>query len=223
MPLNISTKQIQIDKANVRIVVAVSIAAFVTVFSLVASKALISQRTYQSKVIAKKQIAKDTLTSNLQAANQLVASYKAFVETPDNVIGGNPQGQADRDGDNARIVLDALPSKYDFPALATSLDKILSSQNYNIKSITGTDDEVNQSQVALSATPQPIEIPFQVTVAATNQSLENLFTIFERSIRPMNIQMITLNATSNEVNVNITAKTYYQPEKALQIKKEVVK
>ncbi len=218
----ISTKQLQIDKANLRIVTAVSIAAFITVFSLVASKSLLSQRSYQAKVIAKKQIAKDTLEANIRASKQLVSSYQTFVQTSTNVIGGNPQGQGDRDGDNARIVLDALPSKYDFPALTTSLDKILS-KDYKIESINGTDDEINQSTVVQSATPQKVEIPFQVVVTTNSQALQGLLTVFERSIRPMDIQTLALSGKSDALNVTITAKTYYQPEKSLQITSQVVK
>lgn len=223
MALNLSSKRVQIDKANVNIVIAVSVAAFVLVFSLIASKSLLAQRSYQAKVIAKKEVANKQLLDNLKAADSLVSSYKQFVSTPNNVIGGNPVGQGDRDGDNAKIVLDALPSKYDFPALATSLEKILTDQNYKITGITGTDDELNQSALKQSSTPVTVEIPFSVAVSGNYASMQNLLQVFERSIRPFKIQTLSFSGKDQELNATVTALTYYQPEKTLNIRTEVVK
>ena len=121
----LSSKRLQIDKANASMVAFLAVAAFIAVFSLVASKALLSQRSYQSRVIAEKKKALTQLKTNNQAATELVAAYKSFVAAPENIIAGSASGSGDRDGDNAKIVLDALPSKYDFPALVTSIEKIL--------------------------------------------------------------------------------------------------
>jgi hypothetical protein len=153
-----STKRLQISKANARMVLVVAIAAFVSTFSLVALQALASQRSYQSRVIAEKEVAVAQLVANQEAVDSLKESYRQFVDRDDNVIGGNPTGQGDRDGDNAKIILDALPSTYDFPAVTSSVEKMLAERNYNIDSITGIDDEVAQQDVD-SVNPEPIEIP----------------------------------------------------------------
>ena len=76
MQKELTTKRLQIDKANVTVVIAVSIAAFVTVFSLVAAKSLLSQRSYQATVIEKREQARDQLKENITAADQLTESYK---------------------------------------------------------------------------------------------------------------------------------------------------
>ena len=141
---NRSVKHVQIDKANSRMVAIVAMAAFVVVFSLVASRALLGQRSYQARVIAGKQKAVKQLKDNITSVDSLVKSYSVFVSSSTNVLGGNSTGTGAQDGDNAKLVLDALPSQYDFPALATSLEKILTSKNYKINSITGTDDEIKQ-------------------------------------------------------------------------------
>ena len=67
-----SMKHLQIDKANTTIVTVVAIASFVTIFSLVATKTLVGQMSYQAKVIGQKTTARDTLKQNLTARNQLV-------------------------------------------------------------------------------------------------------------------------------------------------------
>jgi hypothetical protein len=221
--MTLSTKRLQINQANVTIVIATSIAAFVTIFSLVAARALISQYSYQSKVIAKKEVAKKQLQANIVAVNSLLNSYQQFVSQPDNIIGGTATGQGDRDGDNARIILDALPSKYDFPAVATSIEKLVTERNAKIVKITGTDDEVNQQATESSATPEPVEIPFEVGAESNYQTAQDLIGVFERSIRPVKLTGLTLAGKDSTLTLTLKAKTYYQPEKALSIKSEVVK
>ena len=200
----------------------VGAASFVVVFSLVASKTLLGQRSYQKRVINQKNIAVKQLQENISTTRDLVNSYKNFNNTPENVLGGNPKGSGEKDGDNAKIILDALPSKYDFPALATSLEKILTKQNYKIESIVGTDDEINQQDTS-SPNPQPVEIPFQITVSASYSSMKNLMRTLQNSIRPIQIQTIEFSGQDNDLRVTINAKTFYQPGKNLNITTKDVK
>ncbi|MEK7153010.1 MAG: hypothetical protein AAB834_03620 [Patescibacteria group bacterium] len=217
------TKRALIGKANSTIVIATAIAAFVVVFCAVASKALISQASYQNRVISAKKKALSTLQSDLNARDSLVSSYKTFVDTPQNVLGGNPEGTGGQDGDNAKIVLDSLPAQYDFPALATSLDILIQSQGLTILGISGTDDEVSQTANQLSADPQPIAMPFQIQVGGSYESISGLVNVFERSIRPFQILKVEISGNEGSMTAIIDAQTYYQPEKSLNIKTEVVK
>ncbi len=219
----LTTKKVQIDKAQATIVATIGIAVFVTVFSLVSSKSLWTQRTYQAKVISKKEAARDQLITNVESVRGLVTSYKQFVNSSTNIIDGNPSGNGERDGDNARLVLDALPSKYDFPALTSSLEKILTDRNFKIDGITGVDDEVAQSAVSESGAPTPIEMPFQVSVDSSQSAIEELVKVLEKSIRPFNVQKMTLLAEEGSLKMTADIKTYFQPEKTLNTRKEVVK
>ncbi|HSX07992.1 MAG TPA: hypothetical protein VLG11_03815 [Candidatus Saccharimonadales bacterium] len=217
------TKRTLISKANRRIVASTAIAAFVVIFALIASKSLLSQAGYQNRVISGKKKAVAQLKADLSARDSLVGSYKAFVGTPQNIIGGNPQGTGQQDGDNAKITLDALPSKYDWPALASSLEKLITNQGLQILSITGTDDEIAQSANQSSSNPAPVPMPFQVQVSGSYQSVQNLIGVFDRSIRPFQIQTIEYTGTDSSMTATISAQTYYQPEKNLNIKTQVVK
>lgn len=221
--LTLSTKRLQINQANLTIVVATSIAAFVTIFSLVAAKTLISQYAYQNKVISKKTAAKKQLDANIVAVNSLMSSYQQFESQSDNIIGGTSTGTGERDGDNAKIILDALPSKYDFPAVATSLEKIVSQKNAKIVQIDGTDDELNQQKTEATGSPQPVEIPFQISVESNYATTQDLISMFERSIRPVKVTNMILTGKDGALTLTLKAITYYQPEKALNIKIEVVK
>ena len=217
------TKRALIGKANSNIVITTSIAAFVVIFALVAGKSLMSQVAYQNRVISAKKQALSQLESDIAAVDSLKESYLDFVEGSPNVLGGNPEGTAEQDGDNAKIVLDSLPSKYDFPALTTSLEKLVTGQNLQILGISGTDEEVAQKDQQTSTTPAPILMPFQVQVSGAYTSIQSLVGVFERSIRPFQIQTIELSGDESSMNATINAQTFYQPEKSLNIKTEVVK
>lgn len=217
------TKRNLIDKANSTIVIATAAAAFLVVFGLVASRALVSQMNYQNRVIDAKKKTLTQLESNLQARDSLVASYRTFVNTPQNVLGGNPEGTGELDGDNAKIVLDALPSKYDFPALTASIEKLVNSQNMEIKSITGTDEEATQAENATSAEPKPVPLPFELQANGSYGETRNLVDQFLRSIRPFPIHKLDLSGDEGNMTLTLTAETYYQPEKSLKITTEVVK
>jgi Pilus assembly protein, PilO len=215
--MQISTKRLLIDKTNSRNVIMTAIAAFVVVFTLVAAKSLISQAAYQNRVINADKTALSQLKSDIQATNALVTSYQAFVGTPQNVLGGNPSGKGAKDGDNAKIVLDALPSEYDFPALATSLEKLLTTNKIQIQSITGTDQEVSQQSAAANSNPQPVAMPFQITVSGNYTAVQALINEFGQSIRPIQVQSIQLSGDQNNMSMTLSAQTYYQPQKQLSI------
>lgn len=221
--VNPSAKRVMIDKANARIVIYVSIAAFILIFSLVAIKTLISQAAYQNRVISAKKTAVNQLKTDIAATDQLKTSYAAFTETPQNVLGGNPGGTGPQDGNNAKIVLDALPSSYDFPGLTTSLESLLTGQGVKIDSISGTDDEVAQSANQSSTNPQPSPIPFTLSAEGDYTGIQNVISAFEHSIRPMQVQTLDIAGNQGQLTLSLNAQTYYQPAKSLNINKEVVK
>lgn len=217
-----SSKRVQIDKAKTRSVGIIAFTVFVTVFSLVSANSLLKQRNYQAKVIGKKEAANKQLEDNIAATTTLVASYKQFVGSPVNMLGGNPAGTGEKDGDNARLVLDALPSKYDFPALASSFEKILTERGFTNSVIGGSDDEVAQATAKETATPVLTTVPFQLSVDGSYTSIQDLVSVFERSIRPISVQKITLDGGTNAMTMNVELNTFVQSAKKLDIKMETV-
>jgi hypothetical protein len=220
----ISSKRLAIDRANTQVVAIAAVAAFISVFSLVAAHSVFVQNQYQSRVITAKNLANNQLLVNLKSVAQLEAAYTAFTTTSTNVIGGQTNGTGQNDGNNAKIILDALPSSYDFPALTSSIEKLLTGQNVTITSITGVDDQLNQQTNVSSAKPTPVPIPFAFSVSnATYQSIQQLVTTLQDSIRPISIDQLTLSGGANNMTLTVNAHTYYQPAKNLQITKAAVK
>jgi hypothetical protein len=220
----ISTKRLAIGKANAQIVGIVAAASFVTVFCLIASSTVWSQNQYQSRLSKAKTVAHKQLQSNIAAFAKLSESYNAFNGLSPNAIGGNPGGTGDNDGDNTKLVLDALPSSYDFPALTSSIEKILLAHNLTVTNITGTDDQVAQQSNDLSSNPQAVPIPFSFTVTGANYaSVQQLMTNLQQSIRPIQIDSLTLSGGVNNMQIIVNAHTYYQPAKSISITTKVVK
>lgn len=217
----LSVKHLQIDRANKAVIIATSIGVVVLVFGLFIGRAMLIRQTHQSKVIAGKEAAVKQLKLNIEAKNQIVDSYKKFTADPTNLIGGNasPEATGERDGDNARLVLDALPSKYDFPALAASIEKLFYDNGYAVDSISGTDDEVNQAGVQPQSNPQLVEIPLGMQIRNTNfEGTKQVVGLLEMSIRPMKIQSVALTSgEGGSMQIDLSLTTYYLPEKAMTI------
>jgi Tfp pilus assembly protein PilO len=217
------TKRVAIDRANLQVVIVTAIASFVTVFCLVASKSLISLNSYQATVISKKDTAKSELQTDIQSYNKLVSAYKSFVLTPTNVLGNPSTGSASNAADNSQIVLRALPPQYDFPAMITSIDKLLTNEGLDVTSISGTDEQLSERSNNSSASPSPVAMPFSFTVSNANySSVIQLFNALQASIRPIQIQSITASGSSSNLTINVTAQTYYQPSKQLNITEQTI-
>ncbi|HVS58323.1 MAG TPA: type 4a pilus biogenesis protein PilO [Candidatus Saccharimonadales bacterium] len=222
--IRFSAKRVAINKANAQIVTIVAVASVLTIFSLVAAKTLWAEQGFQSRLISAKEKARDQLNSNSKAVDSLMAAYKDFESQTTNIIGGSSSGTGSQDGDNATIVLDALPSQYDFPALTSSIQKIADSLNLKISDFSGTDEEVAQQGTQASDSPQAVAMPFSFTIQGANYgSVKSLIKMLEQSIRPIQIQNLTIKGTEQQMEVTIQAQTYYQPGKIMSIKTETIK
>lgn len=227
--LKVSLKYMQVDKANSAVVASLALASFVVVFAGFVANALLTQQSYQKRVIEKKELSLDKMTVNLENAQSLRSSYDVFVSSPQNIIGGSSDGDGEKDGDNARIVLDALPSRYDFPALVTSVEKILSGHNVEINEISGTDQELSQGAEKDAGSDDTrgskglIEMPFSVRVSGDYAAVQGLISGYERSVRPFHVNSLTLSGDGDAMQLELLTKTYFQPEKVFQIKSEVVR
>lgn len=221
--IQLSTKHMQISKANSMITITVAVASFLTVATLLGSRALLGQRSYQARVIKEKEVAARVLKENVAAVDSLVSAYEQFVTNSEtNMLGGSTTGTGPKDGDNAKLTLDALPSKYDFPALTTSLEAAISKNNFKIEQIAGIDDEVAQGSRDTTV-PEVIEMPFEFSIQGAYDPTYTLIGLLENSIRPFHIQSILYTAREQQVQLDVEAKTFYQSEKNLNITKKEVR
>ena len=211
----VSQKRVLIDKANSSMFIMVTVTAAIVIFSAVSTRALLKQSTHRAHVIKEKKTAATTLASNDREIGKLITSFRAFEGAPESVIGTTEK--------NSKVVLDALPPKYDFPALATSLEKILTEGGYTISGISGIDNESSEAGNVASSSPVPTEMPFSLSVSGPYSKIKTLPYDLERSIRPIYIMSIDLSGSETEAKLSLQAKTYYQAGRNLELSSKEVK
>jgi hypothetical protein len=195
---------IKFDKTKTRAIASLAIASFLLAFSLFASKNFLQLYVYQQRVITAQNASILNINQDQQVVNNVVSSYKQFVNQPTNVIGGTSTGTSSTSGNNAKIILDALPQTYDFPALISSIQALLTVPGVTINSLTGTD---NSLQLIASSAPSPIPISFSATSSYTG--IQNLLSVIKRSVMPIDILSIGFTGTDAKLTASITAQTYY--------------
>jgi hypothetical protein len=216
-----SSKHMAISKTNAQTVAAVGIASFITIFCLVATKTLYGQYQYQSHVIKAENTADTQLQSNISAYKSLVSSYTSFDNTSKNVLGNPVTGPGN---DNTHVILDALPSEYDFPGLISTVENILNINGVNVTDVTGTDAQTNQTPASSGQSATYVAMPFGFTVSkASYGSIQQLIQSFQQSIRPFPIDSIAINVSQDGITMLVAAHSYYQPTSSLSITQETIK
>ncbi len=211
---------IQIEKDMKTVIIAVGVACFALLFAILSINTLIGQMDIQNNVISSQKLAYNNLIVDKKSIKSLISSYSKFVNRPVNVIGGTTQNNNGNNGDNAKIILDALPSSYDYPALLSSVQNLLSSTGVTINSISGADTPPASGNATASSSPQAMSFSFSVT--APISGIQSVFSSLEHSIRPFQIQNIELSGDQSNLTLQISAQTFYQPPIIFNITKETV-
>lgn len=210
----VSAKHLIIEQNSTLIFLIVGVAAAVLSFTIVSGISLGQRFMYQNRVIDARNKAADQIEKNNESVQTLKTSFNDFDGATESVI-----GTADR---NSKIILDALPSKYDFPALAASIDKLVKLTNgLRDVAFSGTDNEATAQQS--SADPQPIEIPISISGNGNYESIQKLILNIQASIRPIKINNLSLSGSQDNMSFAMSLTTYYMPAKVLEINSEEIK
>lgn len=211
--MNQISKKDQIAKIGKATGVILGVASFVTAMSVTLAFSLISRFAYQSNVLSQKNNVDKILKKNVESVNKIKTEFIAFDTASVSVL-----GSADA---NSKIVLDALPSKYDFPALITSIENFSAGKSYKIESIIGTDEELTVTQEP-SGSPRPVIIPISVTVKGDYDSIGQFVKDLERSVRPIKLTNISLSGGGGTAIATVQFVTYFQPGKNFAVTKELI-
>ncbi len=204
--MNISgfTKRQLIEKSNTTVVISTIIAAMVVAFALVTLNFMWSLSGHHNRVIAEKSKASKILSENVENIEDLQASFN-ILEAGDV---------------KSTTVLDALPSKYDYPALATTIESLISSSGLTMKSFSG-DDKENEA-IQESTKPEPVPIEFSLSVSGSYADIQKFIDNMDRTIRPMKIVRIELQGSDNSMDANMKVVTYYQPSTSLEVETRTI-
>lgn len=226
-------KRQQIENAGKTMFMWVAIASVAVSICVVTVQFLFQQWSYNNRVLSAKYKAVDTLKDNIENAKKLQEEVNGLVSNE--ALASVKTNTSDP---NTKSILDALPSKFDATALATSLQQaILSRSGVTIESIsvpsdqagaaTGTETSAGGAAPATdtAATPdaQPQEMKFDIAVSGSYDKIRSMLLDLERTIRPIKVTAISLDGDDTAMTATISAVTYYQPAKSASIKQEVVK
>lgn len=200
------TKRKAIENAGSRMFIAVIIASIIVSICFVLFKSLWDLRSFNSRVISERSSALMTLESNVEAVDKLELSAKALDEG---------------DEINSQVVLDALPSKYDFPALFTSIAALAEEGKVDLKDFSGKDE--TQNAIESEIDPEPVQIPFTLSVEGSYEKITDFLETLEKTIRPMNINSIDLSGSNKAMLAKIELHTYYQPKVDVTLETKTVR
>jgi hypothetical protein len=212
----ISVKHLQLNKSQSSMLAIVIASIAICVFGLFGIKAMVEKGLYQRKALHARREVVATLKSNLTAANSLIAQYNVFQAQDPNILGGSITGTDNLDGDNARIVLDALPSTYDAPALATSLEKIMTVRGVTITSMKVTDDPTTYPDDP-QAHPVSKDIGFSFEGSTNYKGASDLLLDFERSIRAFDVNTLEITGSDESLRISLSMTTYLQSAKSIDL------
>ncbi len=203
-----ATKRTLIGKANSAIFIAAIIGAVSLSMAGVLGKILWERHSFQVRVINEKKKARDTLKSNLAELDQLKTSLVALDQT----------------ANNSQVILDALPSKYNFPAVASSVELLAQRSGQDMTNFKFSGADQGDKPEKESDNPKPVEIPFTVSLKGSTPKAVEFLKDLERSIRPFDINELTMKgADGGAVEVSLKAVTFYQPSKNLETRTKEIK
>ncbi len=195
-----ATKKNLIGKANSMIFIAAIVGSVSLSIGIVSGKILLDRHSFQLRIMREKKLARDTLRSNVEEISKLKNSLTKLDETTT----------------NSQVILEALPSKYDFPAVASSLELIAEKSGQDKTNFRFSGKDEGDIPPGTSTSPVPYPMPFTTSVKGSTEKSMQFLKDLERSIRPINIKTLALRGEDGGAALSVTAETYYQPTKDLQ-------
>ena len=218
-------KRQQIASANKMIFVWVIAASVAIAFCGVTMQFLVRQAIFNQKIIGAKLETQSTLSKNLDNVNKLKENVDALqADTRLAKVKANPEDT------NLKVVLDALPTSDDRTALGASLQQVIlpksgvDTSDIATVSPAGTEEAVNVTATDASVlTPTAPTAEFTFAATGDYDRIKAMLGDLERTIRPMNIKVLSLQSTDGRVKATVEGVTYYSPQQTVQLGKKTLK
>ena len=219
-------KRQQIDSSKRTMFIFVAVAAFVSGIALVVSFFLVQQIWFQGRVISQKQATVNTSNANLKAVDGLKDNIR-LLDTNEALS----SVKSSDDSSAVQAVLDALPTEPNADALGASLQVMFvgAIDGLTIESLSVTDPSDEGALTASGSDSEPesndpnLGIGFSMSVSGSAEQLKALLARFERSIRVIKIDSLSVEASKDSLTMDIEGRAYYQPAYDVKIDKKVIK
>ena len=219
--LNSASKKTILQKTGKNMFVWVTIASIACSVSIVFSIILIQRIFFINTLIDEKNKTLKTLSSNNDAIPKLQNSVRALNSNQELI-----NAKARESDDPVQVVLDALPTEPNYPALGASFQQVLLNNRPGIKILGLT---VNQTATGSGSSNQSTkhpglyEMPFSFSAQGNTASLINLLTYLEKSIRVVDTKTLSISSSGDEQLLSISGVAYYQPPKTIEVKTKEIK
>ena len=228
-------KRQQIAKANRMMFIWVAGVSAVVGIAAVASLFLVQKALFNEKVLTEKSKTASTLKKNNDMVEELQNQIRKL-NTDDNLRGN--MVVTDDEAQPVQVVLDALPSTANSSAFGASLQQRFL-QADGIRLDTLSVDPVREAEVSVygndtrsagSSLSQANDSQYQVrfvfnvsTEKGNEAALKNLLVRLGRSIRPITLTGITVEAQGDRIALKAEGHTYYQPARTVDLRNKVIK
>ncbi len=225
-------KRQQIAKANRMMFLWVAGVSVVIGVAAVVSLFLVQKALFNEKVLAEKSKTASTLVKNNSIVEELQNQIRVLNTNDalkENMVSGEAQP--------VQVVLDALPANANSSAFGASLQqRFLQADGIQLDSLNVepvADEEVtvyggSAQSASASATGNEgeyqVRFNFSVSTRFDNAAaLKDLLVRLERSIRPITLTSVTIEARGNSLALKAEGYTHYQPAQTADLKDKVVK
>lgn len=234
-------KRQQIDHTGRIMFAWVAGASVLVGFALVIGGFLVQRIMFESKVLGVKTNTVSTLDKNIAAYDSLRDNIRVL-----NTNAALSSVKLNDQEEPLRVVLDALPADNNSLALGASIQSLVSrtsgvtldsfqatsddatvasngsASSDSTSSTTTSDGSTTTSDTQSSDSAQ--QIPFTMELSSTSaDSLREVMKNFEKSIRAIDIDESTVDASDSKITMSITGHAYYLPSKTIQLTQKEVK
>lgn len=226
--LSAPTKRQQIAHSNRVMFLWIAGVSVLVGFAAVLTLFLAQRIVFEETVISKMQNTVSVLGKNIKIYSDLQNNIQ-LLESDENLKASRYESPEKNTG----VVLDALPSAANSTALGASLQyKIISGvpgvsiDSLKVDPVSGIETKTTNTTgaAAKSTNAGTISFTFSVGTPKSNQSaLRTVLQNVEKSIRPMNITSVIVESQGDRVVMTATGVSYYEPEKKVELRKELVR
>ncbi|HMQ96089.1 MAG TPA: hypothetical protein PKD19_02610 [Candidatus Saccharibacteria bacterium] len=213
-------KRQKIQQSNKTMFVMVAIASATVGLCLVISWLIFQQLLFSGKVVSEKSKTLDSLKVSNQNIQVLSENIRVLETNKGlNAVKASPHNKA------LQSILDALPADANGLAAGASIQDVLAKgiSGLSIESLSVTGDST-ESETTSSEEGSSSSLPIRLTVIATRaDALQELLERFEKSIRVIGVDNLSIERSDNRYTMMIEAHAYYEPAKIVELQKKVVK
>jgi len=219
-------KRTQISKANKVMFIWIAGASALVSFAIVTSFFLGQKLIFNEKVLFEKNKTVNVLNINNGAVEELATNIRALdADAALSLAKANEKDQA------IQVILDALPSYANSPALGASLQiKLLAGvpgltlESLQVTPVEGVESLTTGAvEDAGATTASGNEITFRFSISGSEDTLRAALKNLERSIRTIDITSLIIESQGDIQLMTVAGRAFYEPAKNVVLYDKVVK